>query len=424
MAKDGRFSRSCVAIITPLMLLLGGAGELRAQALSCTGAPFPVLTSLGLVTSNPLSCTVNCSAGGKIALAVAMQPRTTSTLTITVNGTCVEAVDHVPSRVKLQAGSAGTTLQAPSASTDPVLGISGTGVTLTGLTISGGVNALRGRSGSAFTGNNLVIEGASNANVLLDHADLTLNTSTVENSAGDGIDAQYGSTLFLNGGTVQNNAVTGVNAVYDGSAQVFGGAVLQNNGVQGVGGGYGGTAHITAGTVTNNGFGSGGSAGMNSGTGGHLVVEGSSTSVSGNNHNGILVDDGGTALVQNGATIANNLGNGIVLIQGAFAKVRLGAIVQGNAGNGIYAETGTVTVGDTAGAGITIQNNKGNGVLVRTNSLANFDNAGNQITGNSGWGVLCIGTSSNPLIYLPLGTPGTVSPNGAGPVSTACNVAP
>lgn len=212
--------------------------------------------------------------------------------------------------------------------------------------------------------------------------------------------------------------------MYDGSAQVYGGATLVNNGVQGVGSGYGGTVLISDGTVTKNGFGSGGSAGMNSGTGGHLVVEGNTTIVSSNKFNGILVDDGGTALVQNGATIANNFGDGLILVQGAFAKVRLGAIVQGNSGNGIYAETGTVTVGDTAGTGVTIQNNKGNGVLVRTNSLANFDNSANKIINNTGWGIFCIGTSSNPLIYKPLGTPGTVSGNGAGQVSTSCKVTP
>ena len=63
-----------------------------------------------------------------------------------------------------------------------------TGVTLTGLTISGGVYALRGHPGSAFTGNNLVVEGASTADVLLNHAVVTLNTSTIQNSAGTGID--------------------------------------------------------------------------------------------------------------------------------------------------------------------------------------------------------------------------------------------
>jgi hypothetical protein len=43
-----------------------------------------------------------------------MRPRTTSTLTVTINGTCVESVDHVPSGVTLQAGSSGATLQAPA----------------------------------------------------------------------------------------------------------------------------------------------------------------------------------------------------------------------------------------------------------------------------------------------------------------------
>ena len=410
-------STSCWIGAVALLAGLLGAGEARAQGLICPTVP-PAIP-----TFNPISCTVNCAQGGTIGSALSLRVRSTNTFTITINGTCVESVDHVPSGVTLQAGMSGATLQAPNSSTDPVLGISGTGVTLTGLTISGGVNALRGRSGSAFTGNNLLIEGASNADVLLNHAVVTLNTSTIQNSASDGIDAEYGSTVFLNGGTVQGNAVTGVNAVYDGSADVFGGAVVQNNGSQGVGGGYGGTVLISDGSVTNNGFGVGGCCGMDSGTGGHLVVEGSSSIVSNNNFNGILVDDGGTLLVDNGAMINNNLGNGIVLIQGAFAKVKRGASVNGNAANGIYAQTGTVTIGDNTGPGVTVQNNKGNGLLVRTNSLAIFDNAGNQITGNTGWGVLCIGTSSNPLLYEPLGTPGTVSPNGLGPMS-GCNVAP
>ena len=412
-------ARSTLCWIGAVALVAGllGAGEARAQGLICPTVP-PAIP-----TFNPISCTVNCAQGGTIGSALSLRVRSTNTFTITINGTCVESVDHVPSGVTLQAGTSGATLQAPSSSTDPVLGISGIGVTVTGLTISGGVNALRGRSGAAFTGNNLLIEGASSNDVLLNHASATLNNSTVESSAGDGIEVEYGGSLSLNGGVVQNNAVTGVNAVYDGSADVFGGAIVQNNGSQGVGGGYGGTVLISDGSVTNNGFGSGGCCGMDSGTGGHLVVEGSSSIVSKNNFNGILVDNGGTLLVQNSAMINNNSGNGIVLVQGAFAKVRLGASVNGNAANGIYVQTGNVTIGDTAGPGVTVQNNKGDGVLARTNSLAIFTNAGNQITGNTGWGVLCIGSSSNPLLYQPLGTLGTVSGNGSGQVSPACNVA-
>jgi hypothetical protein len=177
MAKDPRFGRRLgVAIVSMPAALLAGAGGVHAQALSCTG-----LASSSLIPANPISCTVNCPApAGTIASAVAMQPYTTSRLTITINGTCTDSVDDVPGHVTLQAASTGDGLQAPSESTDPVLGISGTGVVLTGLTISGGVNALRGRSGAAFTGTNLVIEKASNADVLLDHAVVTLNTSTTQ----------------------------------------------------------------------------------------------------------------------------------------------------------------------------------------------------------------------------------------------------
>lgn len=207
MGKDAHFGRSgrstslvCAAVAATLF---AGAGEAHAAGLSCTGLP-PV----GAVTSNPIACVVNCAAGGTLASAVALKPRTTSRLAITIKGTCVASTDDLPGGITLQ-GTSGATLQAPKATTDPVLGISGTGVILNNLTISGGVYALRGRSGSAITGTNLVIEKASTANVLLNHSVATLNTSTIQNSTGDGIDANWGSTVFLNGGSVQNNTNTG-----------------------------------------------------------------------------------------------------------------------------------------------------------------------------------------------------------------------
>jgi hypothetical protein len=59
---------------------------------------------------------------------------------------------------------------------------------------------------------------------------------------------------------------------------------------------------------------------------------------------------------------------------------------------------------------------------MRTNSVARFGNSLNQIISNTGWGILCTGTPSNPLIFEPLGTPGTVSGNGAGQIH--CNASP
>lgn len=261
-ARFGRWSGGFVGTLLAVWLALPGAP--CAAGLSCTGLP-----AAGAVTSNPISCAVNCTAGGTVASAVALKPRTTNRLTITISGTCVASTDDVPGGITLQGASSSATLLAPKATTDPVLGISGTGVILSTLTISGGVNALRGRSGSAFTGTNLVIEGASNADVLLKHAVVTLNTSTIQNSAADGIDGDWGS-----GGVVQGNSGYGANFSRGASLDVFGGALLQKNGVAGAQAGDGATVFISGGTVKNNATASGGVSGLLTGHGGHLRLIG------------------------------------------------------------------------------------------------------------------------------------------------------
>ena len=201
-------SRVRIAALALLAAWFVGPGDGRTQSpgaqmpggLACQKVP-----PEGHVTSNPIACTVSCARGGKVTSALALAPRTTAVLTITINGTCVEAVEQVPGNVTLQGASSGDGFQAPDASSNPVLGISGTGVTLDNLTISGGVNALLVRSGASAVGNNLVIEGSSSRNVLANGL-LTLNSATIEHSNGDGIDALSGGIVFLNGGTVGNNS--------------------------------------------------------------------------------------------------------------------------------------------------------------------------------------------------------------------------
>jgi hypothetical protein len=145
------------------------------------------------------------STDGKLASVLALAPRTTAGLIITIKGTCIEAVDQVPGNVTLQGASSGDGLEAPAASSNPVLGISGSGVTLDNLTLSGGVHALWVHSGASAIGTNLEIEGSSAANVLANGI-ITLNSSNIENSGGHGIDVLSAGTVFLNGGTVRNNA--------------------------------------------------------------------------------------------------------------------------------------------------------------------------------------------------------------------------
>src|SRR6516225_4906951 len=201
-------SRARIAAFGFLAAWSAGPGDGNAQS---PGAQLPAgltcqkVPPEGHVTSNPIACTVSCAKGGKLASALALAPRTTAGLTITIKGTCVEAVDQVPGNVTLQGASPGDGLQAPAASSNPVLGISGAGVTLDNLTISGGATALFVRNGASVTGNNLEIEGSSVRNVWA-RGVLTLISSTIENSSGDGIDALSGGIVFLLGGTVRNNS--------------------------------------------------------------------------------------------------------------------------------------------------------------------------------------------------------------------------
>jgi len=407
-------SRASIAALAFLAAWFAGPGGGHAQSqgaqlppgLTCQKVP-----PEGHVTSNPIACAVSCAKGGKLASALALAPRTTAGLTITISGTCVEAVDQVPGSVTLQGASSGDGLQVPAASSNPVLGISGAGVTLDNLTISGGATALWVHSGASAVGTNLEIEGSSIRNVFANGI-ITLNSSTIENSKGDGIDALSGGIVFLLGGTVRNNSrgvLIGDASYLDANA---GAVIADNTPDHGV-------------DVT-----------------GRLVVF--AATIEGNSPNGILVNHGGFAFVANpgvvrsnardgvqvfsggariaGGAISNNARYGISVFNSGTALLDTGAVVASNAANGVLVEDGTVNVGNGDGSA-TIQSNGANGIYLKTNSVGFFNNAGNQIVGNSGWGILCDGPPANPLIAIgPAGTIGTVSGNGAGQIS--CNLAP
>jgi hypothetical protein len=399
------------------------AGESRADFDLGQGIIIPPSAQIPVppgVTSDPIEVTVNCSSGGTVTQALALKYLTTNRLTITINGTCTEAIDTGLSGYTLQGGSSGGALQAPSSSTNPVLGISGQHVTLTNLTISGGVNTVIGRHGGQFSGNNLVIQGGSNSDLQLNGATADLAGSTFQNSGNDGIEAYWGATLFLNGGTVQQNAGIGINAGYASRVDVFGGAVLQSNGFAGGQAFDGAAIYVSDATITKNATGSGfgPAGGLEAGTGGHVRVSGSNTSVVSNTLDGVAVYRGGSAAIDNAATIANNSQNGVKIYSGGAGFVRAGSVIKGNGANGIYLESGEMTIGDGSGPA-TIQGNGQNGIFLRTNSVATFNNSGNQIINNTSWGILCTGSPSVPLIF---GTVGTVSGNGSGQI--ACNSSP
>ena len=266
------------------------------------------------------------------------------------------------------------------------------------------------RSGGTATGNNLEIEGSSSQNVLAQGV-LSLNSSTIEQSSGDGIDVLSGGRVFLNGGTVRNNA-RGIN-IGGGYLRADAGAVISDN--AGIGVETNGSLTVLAATIEGN---------SNFGV---LVINGgiafiaSPGVVKSNGRDGVQVF-GGSARVF-GGVISNNARFGISVFSSGTAILDAGAVVASNASNGVLVEDGTVTVGDGDG-GATIQSNPANGIYLKTNSVGVFNNDGNQIVSNSGWGILCDGPPANPLIAIGLAASkiGTVSGNGAGQIS--CNLAP
>jgi hypothetical protein len=399
--------RAKIAALALLVAWFAGPDDGLAQfpaGLTCQ-KPLP---PEGHVTSNPIACTVSCANGGTVSSALALAPRTTAGLTITIKGTCVEAVDHVPGNVTLQGASSGDGLEAPDASSNPVLGISGAGVTLDNLTISGGVNALLVRSGASAAGNNLVIEGSSSRNVLA-RGVVTLNSSTIEHSSGDGIDALSGGIVFLLGGTVRNNS-RGLSVGSGSYLDADGGAVISDN-TGGHGALISGSLAVFAATIEGN-----SPDGVHLSIGGTAVIFGPGV-VRSNARDGVLVLGGS---VDVDGVISNNARHDISVFNSGTAIVDDGGVVASNSANGVLVEDGTVNVGNLgAGANATIQSNGANGIYLKTNSVGFFNNAGNQIVNNSGWGILCDGAPANPLIA---GTIGTVSGNGAGQIS--CNVAP
>jgi hypothetical protein len=406
-----------IAALALLAACLSGPGEGRAQS---PGAQMPggiacqKVPPEGHVTSNPIACTVSCAQGGKVASALALAPRTTAGLTITIKGTCIEAVDRVPGNVTLQGASSGDGLQAPDASSNPVLGISGAGVTLENLTISGGANALLVHSGASAAGNNLLVEGSSTRNVLANGV-LTLNSSTIENSKSDGIDVLSGGIVFLNGGTVQNNA-RGILISGGSYLDALGGAVISDN-TGGHGALVNGTLAVVAATIEGN-----SPDGVHVFNGGNAFIAGAGV-VRSNARDGVDVMGGSVEL--DGA-VSNNARHGIFIFNSGTAIIDDGGVVTSNAANGILVEDGTVQVGSGGvggGAAGAIQSNGANGIYLKTNSVGFFNDAGNQIVSNSGWGILCDGSPANPLIAIGVaGTIGTVSGNGAGQIS--CNTAP
>lgn len=403
-----RFARilAVTAFALSAAWLAGTTQSLAAPGIKCSNS----LPPAGSVTSKPISCIVKCADGGTVASALRFQKRTTDRLVITIKGTCSESIDRVPSHVTLRGGKNGGALVAPNSSTSPVLGISGNGVIVYDLTLKGGTDTLLLRNSASVTAANLVISGGA-AQDMLSRGIIRLVNSTVENSGGDGIDVEWGGTVYLEGGTVAGNAGWGALVSENSRLDVYNNAIVNGNTSGGILAVTGGALGVYAGIVENN-----SNDGILIDNGGVVDLFSSNGVVTSNGKDGVQVYGG--SLRDRGGVILGNARHGVSVFNSGTAILEGGANIASNAANGVFVMDGTVTVGDLAGPA-TIQSNGSNGVYLKTNSVASFGNSGNQVINNGGWGLLCDGSPANPLYN---GTVGTISGNTAG--QTSCNLAP
>lgn len=347
----------------------------------------------------PQAITVDCGAGEKVMDALA-QSANASSVTITIKGTCTEAVVINRDAVVLQGLAPGDGLAGPSAG-QAVLLLGGRGIALNQLTLTGGGQGLVA-FGARFSANNLHVKDATGQGISVQgNATGNVSNSTLEGS-NEGLSAGAGGVVTFAGGTIDNN-VSGVGAHMGGTVFLRSGAVVSNSSFHGVTAYSGGSIELQ-GIVRN-------SAVLGAfAFGGNIVVSGNGSLIEGSTFSGLSASDGGNAslvagarsagngagadansggslLIQDGGIVENNTGGGVMLFGASALRMRGNAIIRGNGQHGLY-------VSDT--------------------SVASFGDGTTQIVDNGGFGIFC---DTAPSVALIRGNPGTVTGNTSGQVN-------
>jgi hypothetical protein len=372
------------------------------------------------VSPAPLNLTVNCAAGETVASALAQATASTNRVTITIVGTCTEAVTISRDAVTLQGAAPGDGLQAPSP-TATVLTVIGQRVELNQLTIAGGARGIAALRGAAFRGTNLRVSGGSSANVfLLQNATGQLTNSIVGPGPRNGVELQLGFSIAIVGGAVEDHGLIGVQPAAGSHASVVGGAALRRNAFRGGMAGNGSSLFVDSVVEDSD-------IGLQAFVGGTVTLAGPGA-VTRNHARFGLFAGSGSVIVNNGARVADNGGVGILVSSGRLT-MQTGAVVENNGGGGVEVTAGGAAEfsggSSVAADGVIIRNNQGDGIHVRDVGVAAFFPidatavGATQVTGNTGTGVICDGPPSVAQIRGPVGT---VTGNGNNTI--ACPVSP
>jgi hypothetical protein len=186
------------------------------------------------LTAAAANVTVDCGAGESINGALASLD-TVGPHTITVTGTCTEAVNlNLRNQVTIQAPVGQTaTIQANNPSVNVIVISSSRRIVLNRLVIRGGRNGVTINMGSDVNIHDSTIAENSAVGILFTQSTLTIDSSTIRNNGLAGLGAQAGSLGTVGGPSASQQVLitgngTGV-TVLEGFVQFNGNFTVENN---------------------------------------------------------------------------------------------------------------------------------------------------------------------------------------------------
>jgi parallel beta helix pectate lyase-like protein len=376
---------------------------------------------------------VDCAAGDTIAKALTLGDERKPML-VRVIGTCSEHVLIDRSDVTLAAGAADATVSGPDPSID-VIRVTGSRVTIDGITVTGGRNGILADSAAALTVRNAVVQFTGrNGITYARSASGMIDGSVVANNARDGVAIDAASATVINSQINQNGRM-GIGVFTNGSARIgadnannAAGNVISANASNGIHIVFGSSAVIAMNQITGNGTSAAPGnlrIGINLASASADIVGGNT--VSGNAGTGINLTRSSAILgdANFGLTTVNTIsGNGNAASPGGifgFLDSSLSirdAVITGNAGFGLIlslrsaVQITSTRIQNTVPAGL----NPGDGLRLVFGSALFAAQPNGSITGNAGFGLNCTDGESSFINGLFLG----IGPNGLGGIAPTC----
>ncbi len=388
--------------------------------------------------------TVDCAAGDTVATAL-RQGDERKSLTILVNGTCSEHVVINRSDIKLAAAAAGAKISGPDPAID-VIRVTGTRVTIDGITVTGGRNGITADGAAGLIVQNALVQGTGRNGITYAHgASGVVDSVEVTGNARDGVAIDAASGTVINSQVNQNGRM-GVGVFTGGTARigidnfnVAAGNTISANASNGIHIVFGSTALIAMNLITRNGTSDapgnlriginlasasasiigGNTISDNAGTGVNLVR---SSANFGDNLFGITTVN---TIIRNGNSVSQG---GVFVFNGSSVTIR-DAVISNNAAFGLLLSLRSS--GQIASS--TIQNNTtipgplpgtvtgGDGIRLVFGSGLFAATPGGSIFGNAGFGLNCTDGESSVINtgLLGIGLIG-LPPNTLGGVAPAC----